>query len=257
MENFRIIKITNNKKEFVDDVAASEIPLTINIGGKELVTLLCSPFDVEDLARGFLLTSGLVKKSDEIKKIIINKEQWTANVELTDNKLSEDLVFKRLYTSGCGRGTLFYNIFDIANRSKIISDIRIESIQISKLMADFQKKSEGYLKTGGVHSAALSDGNEIIAFKEDIGRHNAIDKVVGNIIAINQSLSDTILLTSGRISSEVIFKARKCSISIIISRSAPTNQAVRLAREMDMTLVGFARGNRMNIYSVEERIVYV
>lgn len=256
METFKIIKIINNKKESIDDVVANEIPLTINIGDKELVTLLCSPFDIEDLARGFLFTSGLIKKADEINKITVNKEQWTANIELTDNTMTENLIFKRLYTSGCGRGTLFYNIFDIANRSKIISDTKINSIQISKLTTDFQKKSEIYLKTGGVHSAALSDGKDIIVFKEDIGRHNAIDKVIGSVISNSQLLNDKILLTSGRISSEVIFKIKKCGIPIVISRSAPTNQAIRLAREMDITLIGFARGTRMNIYSSEERIIY-
>jgi len=165
------------------------------------------------------------------------------------------LVFKRLYTSGCGRGTLFYNAIDIMYKSKIVSDLRIKSTQISALMKDFKKRSRIYLKTGGIHSAALLDEKNIIVFREDIGRHNAIDKVIGGMILKNIPLDNKILATSGRISSEVLLKVRKCNIPIVISKSAPTNQAVRLAREMGITLIGFARGARMNIYSREERIV--
>ncbi len=122
-------------------------------------------------------------------------------------------------------------------------------------MLMFQKRSEGYLSTGGTHSAALAEGRSILVFKEDIGRHNAIDKVIGSRLADKEDFGNKIMITSGRISSEVLLKIQKCSIPLIVSRSAPTNQAVKLAKDMDITLVGFARGSRMNVYNGQERII--
>lgn len=254
MESFTITKIKDNVREAVEDVVAEEVPFTLNLGELELVTLLCSPSDLEDLVRGFLFTSGLIKNLSEIKRITIDSQRWFGYIEVANTEAG-NLMFKRLYTSGCGRGILFYGVMDIMHRSKIISEFKISIAAVGKLMLDFQRRSEVYLKTGGVHSAALAGKNCILAFREDIGRHNAIDKVIGYALSQNRDFEDKILITSGRISSEVVFKVRKCGIPIIISRSAPTNQAVRLAREMDITLVGFARGSRMNVYSAEERII--
>lgn len=254
MEVFNITKIKSNAVEIVEDLVASEVPFTITIGEKEMVTLLCTPDCLEELVIGFLFTSGLIQKAGDISKIIIDQQRWTAYVDLAHDHQMEDMVFKRLYTSGCGRGTLFYNVFDLAHKTKINSNFKIEAAKITALMAEFQKSSQIYLKTGGVHSAAISDGKSIIVFKEDIGRHNALDKAIGEIVKQKGRLEDMVMITSGRISSEVIFKVRKCRIPVVISKSAPTNQAVRLAREMGISLVGFARGTRMNIYSWEERI---
>ncbi len=254
METFTITRIRENIRETAEDVVAQEVPFTLNLGEKELVTLLCSPFDLDDLARGLLFTSGLIKNLSEIKRITMDRQHWSCYIEVTNREV-ENLMFKRLYTSGCGRGTLFYNALDIMHRTKIISEFKINSAAVEGLMLDFQRRSEVYLKTGGAHSAALADGNGILVFREDIGRHNAIDKAIGCALLQDRPFKDSILITSGRISSEVVFKAKKCGIPIIISRAAATNQAVRLAREMDLTLVGFARGRRMNVYSAEERIV--
>lgn len=254
-ETVKIVKIKGNTREATEDIVVVEVPLTLNVNDKELVTLLCTPIDLDDLVIGFLFTSGLIKKIQDVKKVVIDQQQWIANVDLVDAAIKNDLIFKRLYTSGCGRGTLFYSVQDMAKRSKVVSDYNIETAKINALMTDFQKKSELYLKTGGVHSAALADDKEILAFKEDIGRHNAIDKAIGHGLKENIPLENKIMITSGRISSEVLLKIQKCNISIIISKSAPTNQAVKLAKDMGITLVGFARGNRMNIYSRDERVV--
>ncbi len=139
--------------------------------------------------------------------------------------------------------------------------IKVEKYTITKIrgnsaktVEDFQKRSHLYSQTGGSHSAAIADEKKILVFREDIGRHNAIDKVIGRSLEEDIFLEDKILLTSGRISSEVLLKAQKCHIPIIISRGAPTNQAVKLAQEMDITVSGFVRGKSMNIYTKPERI---
>ena len=255
MESFKITKIKTNTSEAVEDFLAREVPLTILVNDRELVTLLCTPQDLEDLVTGFLFTSGLIKKGDGIKRIALDKERWIAYVDLASDTKIEELVFKRMYTSGCGTGTLFYNAVDFMHRSKTLSGFTIKSGYITRLMLDFQGKSEMYMKTGGSHSAAIGDNKGIAVFREDIGRHNALDKAIGHMIRKGISLEDKFLITSGRISSEVLFKAQKCKVPLVISKSAPTDQAVRLARQMGITLVGFARGNRMNVYSEEKRVV--
>lgn len=255
VEKLSVIKIKDHQRQVFDDLVVSEIPLTINIGENELVTLLCCPLDLEDLLTGFLFSSGLIKKTEDIKNIVINHQQWIAYVDLAQKDMDQNLVFKRLYTSGCGRGTIFYNASDIINRVKVALGFKISSDRINELVFDFQKMSELYLKTGGVHGAALATDKGISIFKEDIGRHNAIDKVIGRALRENIDFTNTIIISSGRISSEVLLKTQKCRVPVVVSKSAPTNQAVKLAKDMDITLVGFARGNRMNIYSKEERIV--
>ncbi|MBI5554995.1 MAG: formate dehydrogenase accessory sulfurtransferase FdhD [Elusimicrobia bacterium] len=253
MEQIKIVKIKDNLRDVVEDLVTEEVPLTLIVGGEEFITLLCSPQDLEDLCAGFLFTNGLLTPPQDVEKIVIDQERWTANITLREESKVKGLVFKRLYTSGCGRGALFYNVADVIYRSKNASVLKISVLKLKDLMLSFQKRSELYLKTGGVHSAGLAQDN-IFVFREDIGRHNALDKVIGRGLQDGVDFSKTLMVTSGRISSEVIFKIQKCGIPMIISRSAPTDQAVKLAKDMGLTLVGFARGTRMNIYSGAERV---
>jgi FdhD protein len=255
VEEIKVIRINNAIKENINEIVAEEVPFTVNIGKTEIVTMLCSPINLDDLTRGFLFTTGLIKDIKNIKKVTLDEERWTAYVDLSMSIKVKQMVFKRLYTSGCGRGVLFYNALDMLHRTKIKSHFKINSLQINKFMKEFQKKSEIFLKTGCVHASAIADLKGILIFREDIGRHNAVDKVIGNALSNGILFEDKILLSTGRISSEIIFKVQKCKIPVIVSKSAPTNQAVKLSKDLNITLVGFARGNRMNIYSNEERII--
>ena len=123
------------------------------------------------------------------------------------------------------------------------------------MMNHFQKESGKYLNTGCTHSAAIAGSESIIVFREDIGRHNAVDKVIGDRLINHDSLEGAILLSSGRISSEIVLKVQRGRIPVIISISAPTDRAIIKCREANITLVGFARGRRMNVYSGERRII--
>jgi len=254
MEKFKLSKVKGHSSKIEEDLLAEEIPLTINLNGNELATLLCTPRDLEDLTSGFLFTSGLISNMSDMKHMGIDRQRLTAYVEVSKKNIKEELIFKRLYTSGCGRGTLFYNAHDLLKSEKIKTNLKIKSSVIFGLMHDFQKKSLVYLKTGGTHSAALANDQEILVFKEDIGRHNTIDKIIGHSLRENILLEDKMLITSGRISSEVLLKSQKCKFPLIISKGAPTNQAVKLAQDMHITLAGFVRGQSMNIYSRAERI---
>ncbi|NOX96807.1 MAG: formate dehydrogenase accessory sulfurtransferase FdhD [Nitrospirae bacterium] len=250
-----ILRIDKDKKENLKDTVTDEAPLTLELEGKELVTLLCSPDNLKELSIGFLYSSGLVNSLNDIENIVIDNRNLVSHLELKNKDILSELVFKRLYTSGCGKGVFFYNALDLMHRKTKTGNFQISAGKITELMQTFQKSSLAFRKTGGVHSAALSNGKEIIIFKEDIGRHNALDKVIGTALIKNLKMKDLIVLTSGRITSEIVFKVRKIGSPILISRSAPTDQAIKVAGEGNLTLAGFVRGQRMNVYTVKERVI--
>jgi len=211
---------------------------------------------IKYLAVGFLSSEGLVKSKDEIKKITVDEQRGVVRVETEEDKeFANELIFKRFITSGCGRGASFYSAADIQGQAKVESQIVISAIEVFSLVREFQRCSQIYRITGGVHSAALCDTTSILVFAEDIGRHNAIDKIFGQCLLENISTDEQMIITSGRISSEILLKVAKRNIPIIISKSAPTDLGVRLADDSGITLVGFVRGKRMNIYTHDWRIV--
>jgi FdhD protein len=249
IEKLSIQRVTREGKEDSEDIVIKEMPLTVILNNQELVTLLCSPKDLEYLAVGFLASEGLLKSKDEIKKILVDDRRGIVRVETTgESKDAGELLFKRLITSGCGRGASFYNAAD-AQGQKVESLVTIAASEILTLAKEFQQRSQVFRETGGVHSAALCDTKGILVFNEDIGRHNAIDKIFGECLLKDIPTSDRIIITSGRISSEILLKVVKRNIPMLISKSAPTNLGVKLANDFGVTLIGFVRGQRMNVYS--------
>ncbi len=243
--------------EEVDDIVVREYPLTIYLNDEEMVTLLCSPKSLNYLTLGFLLSEGMIKEKSEVKSVKINEEKGVAYVKASGDKGgSKYFMGKRMLTTGCGRGTIFYNIYDSMQCEHIENQLKISYKSILSSMKDFAAKSEIFQNTGGVHSAALSDGENILIFHEDVGRHNALDKVIGEAFIKGVDFENKILLTSGRISSEMLIKAAKRKISIVVSRSAPMDLALKIGKEVNMTVIGFARGQRMNIYTGKERIIF-
>jgi FdhD protein len=173
----------------------------------------------------------------------------------TAETVDRDLFMKRVITTVCGRGISFYNFADLDQKQqKVESALKATPAQILDLMRAFQTRSEIYQKTHGVHGAALCDTSGILLFKEDIGRHNAIDKIFGHCLMGDIPLADRIIMTTGRISSEILFKVAKRNIPILVSRSTPTDLAVDLAGELGITLVGYVRGGHMNVYAEAGRI---
>jgi len=249
-KGFTILRVTEEGKSEIEDVVAREFLFTIILNNQELVTLLCTPKDLKYLAVGFLSSEGLIGNKEEIKKIILDDRRGVVRVETEDDKeIGADLLFKRLITSGCGRGAAFFSAADAANQAKVESQMKISAREVFALAKEFQHRSQVYRATGGVHSAALCDPKGILIFSEDIGRHNAIDKIFGECILKDIPTGDRIVITSGRVSSEVLLKTTKRNIPIVISKSAPTDLAVDLAVDLGITLIGFARGRRMNVYA--------
>ena len=153
------------------------------------------------------------------------------------------------------QGSIFYNVLDSLGSNRIVSDVTIRAEKLLEYSRWLNEKSSLFLDTGGAHSCALFDGSGVLLFHEDVGRHNALDKIIGEAYFSEIPLEDKILVTSGRISSEMIIKAIKNRIPIIVSRSAPTDLSVSMASQFNVTLVGFARGHRMNVYHGHERII--
>jgi len=233
---------------------SEEVPLTIEVNGRELATLLCSPEHLKNLVTGFLFTNGLIQNLSQQKSLTIDTERWKAGVKIEGDGFADDLMFKRIYTSGCGKGVIFHNPLDLINRVKIVSDFNVKNEFIREFMKIFQKQSQEHQLTHGIHSSALASRDKILISRDDIGRHNAIDKVIGEALYTNVGFTDKILLTSGRISSEILSKALRCRMPVLAAIGAPTNQAVKLARQVGLTIVGLVRGAKMFVYSGEERI---
>jgi len=256
IERLPILRITEGGKSDSEDLVVREFPLTIILNNQELVTLLCSPTNLKYLAVGFLSSEGLIRGRDEIKRIMLDQQRGVLRVETEEDKeIAPDFLFKRFITSGCGRGASFYSAADATSLAKVESQTEISAHEIFALMKEFQHRSQVYRLTSGVHSAALCDRKSILIFSEDIGRHNAIDKILGQCILEDIEIEGRIIMTSGRVSSEILLKAAKGNIPIIVSKSAPTDVAVKLATDLGITLIGFVRGRRMNVYAGGWRVI--
>ena len=254
-EKFAILRVTEQGVREFEDIVATEFSLTIILNNRELVTLLCSPTKLDCLAIGFLSSEGLINSKDEIRKIIINDERGTVQVTIKEaGEPARDISFRRLIGSSGGKGTN-YSTAARVGWAEIKSHLQISGPAVFALMEEFVQRSKVFKATGGVHSAALCDAKNILIFSEDIGRHNAIDKIFGECILRDVPTDDRIVITSGRVSSEILLKVAKRNIPMLISKSAPTNLGVKLAADLGVTLIGFVRGKRMNVYTCGQRLV--
>ncbi len=162
---------------------AREFPLTIMLNGEQLVTVLCSPGDLEALAVGFLFSEGIIRAKEEITGLTLDDERGIVRIRTAEDKTADGKLFmKRVLTTGCGRGMAFYSYADLDRKKKVLSDLRVTPEEVLSLSRRFQGASELYRTTHGVHSAALCDTREVLVFAEDIGRHNAVDKVLGRCL---------------------------------------------------------------------------
>jgi FdhD protein len=255
LEKIPIFRVTGTTGREDQDPVVIEIRLSIVLNGRELVTLLCSPEKPEFLAAGFLCSEGLIAAKEDIREITFDEEKGLVAVATREpRRIAGNILSRPLIGSSGGKGA----VPDAELRQAVENHSRItlSSRRVFELMDDFAQRSHVFKITGGVHSAALCTSQEIILFSEDIGRHNAIDKIFGECLLRDIPLEDRIFLTSGRVSSEIVLKVARRNIPILISKSAPTTIGVKLAREMGITLIGFVRGRKMNIYSHVWRITY-
>ncbi len=253
-EQIQILRVTDQSSTTVEDTIVGEFPMTIMLNDQELVTMLCTPSDLKYLAVGFLFSEGFIESKDDIRQVTVNQGTGVVRVDTEPIEgMDREALFSRIITSGCGRGASFYSTTDLSGE-KVQSLTRIAVASILALTSEFQHRSETYRATGGVHSAALCDKRNILTFSEDIGRHNAMDKVFGECLMKDTPTDDRVVVTSGRISSEILLKVARRKVPILISKSAPTSLAVKLANDLGITLVGFVRGKRANVYTNTWRV---
>jgi FdhD protein len=250
-----IVRIKNKIKTLTQDSIIDEDILEIHINGEKTFQMVFSMTHTQALAAGFLFTQGIVQEKDDILDLAFAEETKQCRVILRDSALKRIDEFKTMGSiRGSSGGALLQNqdrIF-IPGRTRGFS---ITYDQVSALIRMHGDHSELFHKTGAVHSAGLCDPFQILAYYEDIGRHNALDKLAGDILLREIPVGDKVATLSCRMSLEIIGKIIRTGIPIVISNAAPTLSAVRMAERAGLTLIGFARDNRFNIYTHEKRIV--
>lgn len=225
-----------------------QVVLTVN--GQEWIGLMCTPTLLEELAVGFLYNEGFIDGMQEVADVRV-----CGSGRCVDVWLHKDVALPSLHTitSGCSGGTTFEVLAEA--RHPVISDLQIAPGQVQVLMRRLQAAASLYRQAQGIHASALAEGTNLCCVAEDVGRHNTVDKLAGLCLRQNHRLHDHVLVTSGRVSSEMLAKANRMGIPVIVSRTAPTSLSVDLARVWGVTLIGYARGRGFRVYTGQQRLV--
>ncbi len=226
----------------------SEMQLTIYVNLRELITILCTPTKLNFLILGFLYAEGIISGIGDVLSMRVCDEESEVDVRLS-NPEYEVPTLKRTLTSGCGGGATFRT-----EGQKVDSDLVVTPTEVLSLMKQLLEQMELYRLSGGVHASALSDTKNLIVVAEDIGRHNTFYKIQGECLLRGLATRDRLLLSTGRVSSEMLLKAAGMQIPIVVSRTSPTGRGISLARDLGIALVGYARAGRLLVYSHPERL---
>lgn len=224
-----------------------EMALTIYVENEELVTILCTPTKLNCLVLGFLYTEGIITGKNDVATMRVCQDDWLAEVKLSRPGYTPPT--RRTLSSGCGGGVSF-----AVEAQSVHSDLVAAPEDVLHMVRQLNERAELYRHSGGVHAAALGDSRDLIAVAEDIGRHNTLDKIMGECMLTGQPTKDRLLIATGRVSSEMLTKAARMETPIVVSRSSPTDVSISLAQKLGITLIGYARGDRLSVYSHEERL---
>ena len=253
----------SNEIEVIDEYGdkrcfpiTGELPLTIYVDKKEVVTLMTLGHYPESLVIGYLRNQGFINSLDELESVQVDWDTNSAAVKTIngidkfENKLTHKIV-----TSGCGQGTTFGGIWDEL-KNKEIKSSKLKQSTIYKMLKLLHDKNEVYRSSGAVHGCALCDGNTIIDFIEDVGRHNAVDAIAGNMWLKKINSDDKIFYTTGRLTSEMVIKVAQMDIPYLLSRSGITEMGLNVAIETGVTLLGRAKGRHFLIYNGHKNIEF-
>jgi len=246
-EQSKCYKFSNNGLSVESVFLPQEIALTLNINGQSRFSILCTPSKLEYLITGFLYSEKIVSSVADIENINIDYQNFTAHITTKTNIEIKD---KKTITSGFGSGFIFNYDGEIVS-----SQLTISPDEIISVVELLYSNMELYKISGGVHASALSDGKKIIIISEDIGRHNSIDKIHGESLSIGLDTKDMILITTGRISSEMLLKSSRMKIPIVISKKSITANSFLLADRLGITIIANVKGNTFNIYTHPERVL--
>lgn len=250
-DKVKYLRYIGNESEQLEKSLVREAPCTIHVNGQELVTLLCTPDKMNFMALGFLAAEGLIQSLDDLALLrVCEEEEGVIDVILTKSELLPP--GRPVLLSGCGRGITFDDLS--RSQAKLNSSLTVSPKTISKLMRELRQQAKTYRIAGGTHASALADSQGLLVMAEDVGRHNTLDKIRGECLFRGIPTKDRLLLSTGRISSEMVNKAVKMEVPIIASLTSPTDLAIRLARAWEMTVIGYVRGRKMNVYTIPDRV---
>jgi len=223
-----------------------EQPVTVYVNGERFLTLLCSPFDLEPLVLGYLWMEKVIAGLDEVTGLSVSEVDGRADVTLTR---PVTLPTERILTSGCGGGITFR--IDPRLFPRVRSTLKVKPEALAARLHDLLRDARHYHASRGIHGAALADADRVLLVAEDVGRHNAVDKLKGLALLRGLPTDDRILLSTGRVSSEMLLKAARMGVPLIASRTSPTEMAVALAEQLGITVAGYVRGDGLNLYAGE------
>jgi FdhD protein len=240
-----------NKWEPFDAETIVEAPVSLTINGTPWLTFMCTPVELEALAVGFLYDEGVISHMNEVADVRLCEHGDNVDVWL-NRSVEQPQSWRR--TSGCTGGVTAVDLLARPDISFNPNEPRVGPEAIGRLVEMLFESQELYRETGGVHTSALSDGKEVLISAEDIGRHNTLDKIAGLCLMKNIWPEIRILITTGRISSEMLQKAARLHAPILISRTSPSSLSIEMAERYGITLIGYARRNRYNVYSNVQRV---
>lgn len=238
------LRVRGGRAEEAKTEVVREQPLTIYVNGDRFLTILCSPFQLEALVLGYLWLERVIADPSDIASLAVSEVDGRADVTLAH---PVTLPAERILTSGCGGGITFR--LDPRLFSRIESPLRVRPDDLWARLKDLMLGAVRYRASRGIHGAGLAARDRLLVLAEDVGRHNAVDKVMGEALLRGISTRDHILLSTGRISSEMLLKAARMKVPIIASRTSPTEMAVALAEQLGVTIVGYLRPDSLNVYS--------
>lgn len=244
------LKVRGDRVEEVAGEIVREQPLTVYVDGERFLTLLCTPVKLEALVIGYLWMEMVISDLAEIRTLQVSPVDGRVDVALTR---PVTLPTERILTSGCGGGITFR--IDHRLFPRLTSDLRISPAQLGERMRDLFAAAVLYKASRGIHGAALTDGDRLLIVAEDVGRHNAVDKIKGEALLRGIATRDRVLLSTGRISSEMLLKAARMGVPIVASRTSPTEMAVGLAEQLNVTVCGYVRQDGLNLYAGEGLLI--
>lgn len=246
----RYWKYEKNNWEVIDGRVVTEMSVALSVNGEIWLTFMCSPIDLKELGVGFLFNEGIIETADEVVSARICEQE--CNIDIWLNRVV-DKPDHWQRTSGCTGGL---TRSDNEQRSTLFTlDEQISPKMVLESMEQLIQIQELYRQTRGVHCSVMSDGHQMLIRAEDIGRHNTLDKLAGHFLLGRYNPKRRIILTTGRISSEMLQKSARLGASVVVSRTSPTSRAVQRAEELGITLIGYARRNQFIVYAHPERLV--
>jgi len=240
----------------VETTVVTERPLTLFLNAQEIVTMMTIGDYPELLAVGYLLNQNMLRQDDEITGIDYDDDIETVVVRTARETDYEDKLRKKTQTSGCAQGTVFGDLMEQIDEIDLSRNARVRTSELYALQKQINTAPSLYLKAGAIHGCVLCQQDRPLLYVEDVGRHNAVDKIAGYMFLNRIRPDDKLFYTTGRLTSEMVIKTVKMGIPILASRSGFTAWGVELAREAGLTLIGRMRGQRFVVLSGEERVVF-